>query len=187
MKKYKTIVADPPWIYGKWGKADPKIRPNCKEYDMPYETMSVEEIKALNVASLADDNCELYLWTTQKYLPDAFEVLKAWGFKYRQTLTWCKTPRGKGQGGVYCPTNEFLILGRKGKMPKITRVDTTWFLTKRPHNAHSKKPDFFQDLIETVSESPRLEMFARRERNGWDVFGNEVENSIELNNGNTCT
>ena len=147
---------------------------------MPYETMSVEEIKALNVGRLADENCELYLWTTQKYLPDAFEVLNAWGFKYCQTLTWCKTPRGKGQGGVYTPTNEFLILGRKGKMPKVTRVDTTWFLTKRPHNAHSKKPEFFQDLIETVSDAPRLEMFARRERVGWDVWGNEVESSVAL-------
>ena len=185
--KYRTIVADPPWKYGKWGKADPKTRPNCKEYDMPYETMSIEEIKALNVAGLADENCELYLWTTQKYLPNAFEVLKAWGFKYCQTLTWCKTPRGKGQGGVYCPTNEFLILGRKGKMPKVERVDTTWFHTKRPHNAHSKKPEFFQELIETVSEAPRLEMFARRKRVGWDIWGNELENDVELetsaNNG----
>ena len=185
--KYRTIVADPPWKYGKWGKADPKTRPNCKEYDMPYETMSIEEIKALNVAGLADVNCELYLWTTQKYLPHAFEVLKAWGFKYCQTLTWCKTPRGKGQGGVYCPTNEFLILGRKGKMPKVERVDTTWFHTKRPHNAHSKKPEFFQELIETVSHAPRLEMFARRKRVGWDIWGNELENDVELetsaNNG----
>lgn len=185
--KYRTIVADPPWKYGKWGKADPKTRPNCKEYDMPYETMSIEEIKALNVAGLADENCELYLWTTQKYLPHAFEVLKAWGFKYCQTLTWCKTPRGKGQGGVYCPTNEFLILGRKGKMPKVERVDTTWFHTKRPHNAHSKKPEFFQELIETVSHAPRLEMFARRKRVGWDIWGNELENDVELetsaNNG----
>jgi len=185
--KYRTIVADPPWKYGKWGKADPKTRPNCKEYNMPYETMSIEEIKALNVSDLADENCELYLWTTQKYLPDAFEVLKAWGFKYCQTLTWCKTPRGKGQGGVYCPTNEFLILGRKGKMPKVERVDTTWFHTKRPHNAHSKKPEFFQELIETVSDAPRLEMFARRKRIGWDIWGNELENDVELetsaNNG----
>jgi N6-adenosine-specific RNA methylase IME4 len=72
MKKYKTIVADPPWKYGKWGKADPKTRPNCKEYDMPYDTMSVEEIKALNVASLADENCELY-WMCKKPKPYLLE------------------------------------------------------------------------------------------------------------------
>jgi len=89
MKKYKTIVADPPWKYGTWGKASiPRSKTHIpKDEPMPYETMSIEEIKALNVASLADKNCELYLWTTQKYLPDAFEVLKAWGFKYLGDIT----------------------------------------------------------------------------------------------------
>lgn len=90
---------------------------------------------------------------------------------YCQTLTWCKKPMGKGQGGVYCPTTEFLILARRGKMPKVERIDTTWWEVKRQMK-HSKKPEFFQDLIEQVSEAPRLEMFARREREGWDVFGN---------------
>ena len=183
MTKYKTIVADPPWKYGVWGVGSDKSafskKYNENEIPIPYETMSVEEIKALKVADLADENCELYLWTTQKYLPDAFEVLKAWGFKYFQTLTWCKTPMGTGQGGVYCPTTEFLLLGRKGKMPKVKRINTTWWNAKRT-NKHSKKPEFFQDLIETVSDSPRLEMFARRERENWDVWGNEVVSTVVL-------
>jgi len=148
---------------------------------MPYKTMTVDEIKALPIEDLADENCELYLWTTQKYLPESFEVIRAWGFKYCQTLIWCKKPRGLGQGGVYCPTNEFLLLGRKGKMPKVKRVDSTWFLTKRPHNSHSTKPEFFQDMIEKVTEEPRLELFARRKRDGWDVWGNEVESDIRIN------
>ena len=189
--KYRTIVADPPWKYGVWGKGSKNALYATKDFnidaEIPYKTMSVEEIKALNVAYLADENCELYLWTTQKYLPDAFEVLKAWGFKYCQTLTWCKTPMGTGQGGVYCPTTEFLILGRKGKMPKAKRIDTTWWNVKRVWKTHSKKPEFFQDLIETVSDVPRLEMFARRKRVGWDIWGNELENDVELetsaNNG----
>ena len=177
MKKYKTIVIDPPWKYGKW--AAPTNR-NMQQYDLPYNWMSMDEIKALPIKSLASSDCEIYLWTTQKYLPDTFELIKAWGFKYCQTLTWCKTPRGTGQGGVYCPTTEFLILARRGKMPNVKRIDSTWFHTKRPHNSHSKKPEFFQDLIERVSEGPRLEMFARREREGWDVFGNEVSGSIDI-------
>lgn len=181
-KKYKTIVADPPWKYGVWGKGSEKAWFVDKARPLPYPYMTVEEIKALNVASLADENCELYLWTTQKYLPDAFEVIKAWGFKYCQTLTWCKKPMGKGQGGVYCPTTEFLILARRGKMPKVERIDTTWWEVKRTR-VHSKKPEFFQDLIERVSDAPRLEMFARREREGWDVWGNEVESSVVLQNG----
>ena len=178
---FRTIVADPPWKYGKWGKASEKaflVSGICeetnKEIPMPYPTMSVDEICALKVGELAADDCDLYLWTTQKYLPDAFKVLAAWGFKYCQTLTWCKTPRGTGQGGLFCPTTEFLILGRKGKMPKKARIDSTWWNVKRPHNSHSTKPEFFQDLIETVSDGPRLELFARRPRDGWTVWGNEV-------------
>ena len=180
--KYKTIVIDPPWKYGKWGKAS---KPNYKghvpkESDLPYDWMTIQQIKELPINNMANDNCEVYVWTTQKYLPDTFAVLKAWDLKYCQTLTWCKKPMGTGQGGVYCPTTEFLILARKGKMPKVTRVDSTWWEVSRAWKAHSKKPEFFQDLIETVSEEPRLEMFARRERKGWAVFGNEVDNSIDL-------
>ena len=172
---YKCIIVDPPWKYGKWGKANPKSRPNGIEYEMPYPTLTVEEISAMNIKRLAADDCDLYLWATQKYLPSAFEVMKAWGFKYCQILTWCKAPRGTGQGGLYCPTTEFLLLGRRGKMPKDkTRLDSTWWNVKRPHNQHSKKPEFFQDLIEQMSNGPRIELFARRERAGWDVWGNEV-------------
>lgn len=183
--KYKTIVVDPPWKYGVWGTGSDKqytrgfTETTGRSRPIPYPTMSVEEIAKMNVRGLADDDCELYLWTTQRYLPDAFRVMDAWGFKYCQTLTWCKRPRGKGQGGVYCPTTEFILLGRVGKMPKVDRIDSTYWLWKRPHNSHSAKPEEFQTMIETVTEPPRLEMFARRKRGGWDVWGNEVE-SVRL-------
>jgi N6-adenosine-specific RNA methylase IME4 len=174
---YRTIIADPPWKYGKWGKCSERA---CggKGFDvatpLPYQHMSTGEIEAMPVAQLAAENCDLYLWTTSKYLPAAFGVLEAWGFKYCQTLTWCKTPMGTGQGGLYCPTTEFLLLGRKGKMPTgKTRKDSTWWNVKRT-GKHSKKPEFFQDLIEQMSDWPRIELFARRTRPGWDVWGNEV-------------
>ena len=189
MKKYKTIVADPPWKYGKWGKASEKAfavsgisEETNSVIDMPYPTMTVWEISRLSVEVLADVNCDLYLWATQKYLPDAFTVMGAWGFKYCQILTWGKTPRGTGQGGLFCPTTEFILLGRKGKAPLKKRVDSTWWNIRRPHNSHSTKPEFFQDLIEKVSDTPRIELFARRKRPGWDVWGNEIENSIALSN-----
>lgn len=86
---------------------------------------------------------------------------------------------GKGQGGVYTPTTEFLILGRRGKMPSVERIETTWWEVRRQRR-HSQKPELFQDIIETVSVGPRLEMFARRPRAGWDVFGDEVQGSISL-------
>lgn len=181
---YKTIVSDPPWQYKTWGKGSDKSALSKKYNEtaipIPYPTMTVQQIKDLPVKALAADDCELYLWTTQKYLPHSFGVIEAWGFKYCQTLTWCKSPMGTGQGGVYCPTTEFLLLARRGRMPNVKRIDSTWWHVKR-QNKHSKKPDFFLDLIESVTEAPRLEMFARRARPGWDVFGNEVANSINLN------
>jgi len=189
VERYKTILADPPWEYGAWGKnsghgsrGDFSGRGDVI-LPMPYPTMKVKDIMALPVSLLADINCELYLWTTQKYLPSAFDVIKAWGFKYCQVITWCKKPRGLGQGGLLCPTTEFLLLSRKGGMPKFhpfRRIDTTWFLKKRPHNSHSTKPDFFRYLIERLSIPPRIELFARRKVDGWDCWGNEVESDIEL-------
>lgn len=183
MTKYSTIVVDPPWAYGSWGSGSSKaiVQGDAnKPAPLPYSSMTIEQIKALPLKKMAAENCELYLWTTQKYLPISFDVINFWGFKYCQTLTWCKAPMGTGQGGVYCPTNEFLILARRGKMPKVTRIDSTWWQIKR-EKRHSKKPDYFQDMIEKVTDSPRLEMFARRQRNGWDVFGDEVNNSIDIN------
>ena len=174
--KYKTIVIDPPWKYGTWGSGSKNalIQGEAnKPQPLPYDYMTIDEIKELPVNRLANQNCELYLWVTQKYLPDSFDIIKYWNFEYKQILTWCKKPMGKGQGGVYTPTTEFLILARKGRMPRVERIDTTWWEVKRTMK-HSKKPEFFQDLIEQVSEPPRLELFARRLRIGWDVWGNEV-------------
>ena len=187
MGKYRTILADPPWRYGNWGKASAWCRPNSTVRPMPYETMSVDEICALPVAELAEDDCDLYLWVTQRYMPEGVRVAAAWGFAYRQVLTWCKTPRGTGQGGLYCPTTEHLLLCRKGRMPKgKPRADSTWWQVKRPHNAHSRKPDVFHEIIEARSDPPRLELFARPRtpllprRPGWDVWGNEIESDVEL-------
>ena len=186
MKKYKTIVIDPPWKYGVWGKNSGK---GCRGdfsgrkdviVALPYSFMSLEEIEHIPLYELADSNCDCYLWVTQKYLPNGFGLLNHWGFKYCQTLTWCKTPRGLGQGGLFVPTTEFILLGRRGNMPKYRRIDSTWWNIKRPHNSHSTKPEFFQDLIESVSDAPRLEMFARRKRQGWDCWGNEIESDIEI-------
>ena len=179
-KKYSTIYADPPWKYGSWGPGSNRMY--TKGYTdktsylkpLPYKWMDLDDIKLLPISDLAEYDCELYLWTTQKYLPDVFDVIKAWGFRYCQTLTWCKTPRGLGQGGVYCPTTEFLTLSRRGGMPNIRRNNSTWFHTKRPHNSHSTKPQFFRELIESVTDPPRIELFAREHPLGWDVWGDEA-------------
>jgi N6-adenosine-specific RNA methylase IME4 len=185
-KKYQVIYADPPWKYGAWGIGSNRCAlagstANHAPIPMPYPTMTVKEICELPVPQITADNCDLYLWVTQKYLPDSFFVMGAWGFRYCQTLAWCKTPRGTGQGGLYCPTTEFLIVGRKGKMPTgKVRKDSTWWNIKRPHNSHSTKPGFFRDLITEMSNGPRIELFARRTTPGWDVWGNEIDNDMPI-------
>ena len=181
--RFKTIVCDPPWPYGKWGKPSNDRFAKSKDVDfaLPYQSIPVGKLVCLPVKQLADDDCDLYLWTTQKYLPDSFWVMRSWGFKYCQTLTWCKAPRGLGQGGLFCPTTEFLLLGRRGRMPRgKRRIDSTWWQVKRPNNSHSTKPELFQDVIETVSDGPRLELFARRPREGWTCWGNEVEHNANI-------
>ena len=182
LKKYKTIVCDPPWKYArKWDTGSKKAVVQTQSPEpMPYKQMSLEDIKKLPLQNLAAEHCDLYLWTTQKFLPHSFQVLQEWGFRYCQTLTWCKRPMGTGQGGLYCPTTEFLILGRRGKMPAgKTRLDSTWWRVVR-QKKHSQKPDFFMHMIEKMSDAPRLEMFARRQLIGWDVFGDEVKKSIDI-------
>ena len=190
-KRYQVVYADPPWQYGKWGKGSSKCllhgKPQNIDKPLPYIAMSVEEVKSLRIQDILDTSCELYLWTTQKYLPDAFDVMGVWGFKYCQTLTWCKKPMGTGQGGLYCPTTEFLLLGRKGKMPVRKRINTTWWEIKRQQK-HSRKPDFFRDLISQMGDTPRVELFAREQVEGWDTLGNEIDgmdvrDSLELLKG----
>jgi N6-adenosine-specific RNA methylase IME4 len=191
MQRYRTIVIDPPWKYGAWGRPSGRgsragtFRPEiCEPIPLPYQSISLSEISALPIPELADIDCELYVWTTQKYLPHTFPLLEKWGFKYCETLTWCKEPRGTGQGGLFTPTTEFIVHGRIGKMPKKQRVNTTWWKVTRPQNSHSTKPESFQDVIEQVSDMPRLEMFARRYRLGWDAFGNEVDSHVDLTQPN---
>lgn len=177
VNRYKTIVADPPWHYGSWSA--PSNRKG-QVYEMPYKTMTVQEICDMPVSIIADDDSQLFLWTTNKYLPNAFDVMEQWGFKYAQTLTWTKAPRGTGQGGLFTPTTEFILVGRRGKMPRKQRIDTTWFNWKRSHNSHSRKPIEANELIMSISDPPFIELFARSKFLDWHVWGNELENDINL-------
>lgn len=189
--QYRTIVADPPWHYDSWPspmsalipgmvrESQPFV-PNHSRKKLDYRSMTVEEISALPVKELADPSgCHLYLWTTNKYLPQAFGVLQAWGFRYSQTLVWAKKPMGLGPGGTYAQSAEYCLFARRGSLRHIKRVDSVWFNWPRT-GRHSQKPEHFLDMVETVSPGPYLEMFSRRHRLGWSVWGNEVESSIAL-------
>ena len=193
MEKYQTILADPPWNT-KAGRplkgykmVDGKQIFNHgsnKSKDLSYPTMTVDEICELSIKDITADNCHLYMWVTNQYLLQAEKVIKAWGFKYSTTLVWAKNPMGGGLGGNFRITTEFLIFATKGSLKAKKTHIGTWFNQKREYQngypCHSRKPTFFHELIESVSPGPYLELFARRERLGWDVFGDEMKNSITL-------
>ncbi len=177
--RYRTIVADPPWQLKRttgWGSNN--NRP------LSYPTMTPEEIAALDVSGLAATPAHLYLWAVGKYLREAFMVAEAWGFRYSTPLVWCKPVTGRMLGGLYTPTAEFILFCRRGTegspgKPNRLAVDRSWFEWPRS-GAHSQKPDAFFDLVESVSPGPYLELFARRQRLGWDTWGNESLEHVAL-------
>lgn len=205
MTLYRTIVADPPWPMPETGTMTQKNRSHSEVYiakggkatnpdwwnrttgktvKIPYPTMSIAAISELPVKGLAEKDSHLYLWTVNRHIEDAYKIARAWGFKVSTVLVWCKTPMGIGFGGTFCNSAEFCLFCRRGALKALQRIDSTWWHWSRPyvngHIAHSVKPEAFQEMVERVSPGPYLELFARRRRLGWDVWGNEVESDVEL-------
>ena len=177
MKKYKTIVVDPPWAIGSLantGRKGHKIKPMSEN----YATMSIEDIGNLPVSKLAENDAFLFLWTTHTFLPKGFSILKKWGFKYHLTLTWDKG-RGLTHFGFHRKT-EFCLFGYSGKLNHEVKGKSIHSLMYEYNQGHSKKPTIFYDEIQRKFPGPYLDMFARDERKGWDVYGNEVKNSIVI-------
>lgn len=183
--KYRTIVCDPPWPLEATG---PRTHPEnggwaSGTHDglasaVPYDVLTVEEIASLPVRDLADSAAHLYLWTFGRFIEDAYDVARLWGFRPSALLTWCKAPMGLGFGGTFVPTTEQVLFARRGILTATQRLDTSWF--HWPRSSHSRKPEAFIDLVESVSPGPYLEMFARRNRLGWDTWGNEALNHVDL-------
>lgn len=181
--KFPVIVIDPPWEYPEgW----PAWNNNGERKGLEYPTMTVDAIKAMPIYRLLKHEGYVFLWTTDRFLEDAFSVLRAWRCVPRQTVVWCKKPRGLGPGGMFATTTEFVLIGQRigpnsharGKRTTGKRFDSSWFEWQR--GRHSEKPEEFQDIVEQVTEGPYLEMFARRKRPGWFVWGNEVNSDLRL-------
>ena len=166
-EKYHTIVIDPPW---PMEKIEREISP--KQYDFDYPTMSLLEIRVLPISSLFLEDGHLYLWTTQKFLPEAFQILKEWGFTYIFTMVWHK-PGGFQPFNLPQYNCEFILFGRKGNLPFL---DTKNFFTcfRGERRGHSRKPKEFYDIIQRISPMPRLDYFSREEKEGFDSYGNET-------------
>lgn len=180
-QKFATIYADPPW---RFQNRTGKVAPENKKLNR-YETMDLEAIKAMPVSEIAADKSHLYLWVPNALLPDGLEVMKAWGFEYKGNIVWEKVrkdgqPDGRGVGFYFRNVTELLLFGIKGDnnrtlAPARSQVN----LIRTMKREHSRKPDEIIPVIEACSPGPFIELFARGDRAGWAMWGNQADASYE--------
>lgn len=181
--KYKTIYADPPW---RFQNRTGKIAPEHKRLNR-YETMTLDEIKALPISEIAADKAHLYLWIPNAMLPDGLAVMDAWGFEYKSNIVWEKVrkdgmPDGRGVGFYFRNVTEICLFGiLKKSAPNRTLAParSQVNLIRTIKREHSRKPDEIIPIIEACSAAPRIELFARGDREGWDMWGNQATTDYE--------
>lgn len=186
MTRYATVVADPPWQYNAT-KTELRSSGRGAGAEHHYPTMTNEELAALPVADIAADQAHLYLWTTNPRLigdrrgkrdVTPFDIAEAWGFRPITLLTWIK-PGRNGTGWYFRGQTEHIIFCTRGKLGIPAAIREANVFTA-PRRRHSAKPDEFFALAERVSPGPRVELFARNARLGWDVWGNEAPDAVDL-------
>ena len=181
-KKYQVIYADPAWQI-RYLKETKK---GINDYDVPYDTMTDEEIMALPIKEIADENAILFMWTTDSHLKSALEVIEAWGFNYKTIgFIWNKKEKSGKQVcymGIWTMKgSEICLLATKGKIHGQIKSHKVRQLVEAVRREHSQKPDIIKEkIIELMGDLPRIELFARNKTEGWDVWGNEVESDITL-------
>lgn len=160
---FQTIVIDPPWDWGDEGDINQlgRAKPD-------YATMPIDEIEKLPVRKIADENCHLYLWVTNRSLPKAFRLMEAWGFRYITCLTWVKP--SYGMGNYFRGATEQVLFGVKGHQ-LLKRKDAPTYFEAPRGNGHSAKPDKFYSMVESCSYGPYIDIFGRSDRPGWSVWG----------------
>ncbi|MPZ58460.1 MAG: hypothetical protein GEU91_18600 [Rhizobiales bacterium] len=170
-RRYGVIYADPEWKHVPWSETGMR-----KAADNHYPTQATDEICKRPVGEIAEQDCVLFLWATVPMLPDALRVMAAWSFKYRSHAVWRKIYPGKQQGmGYWFRINhELLLIGTRGTIPCPAPGENWGSVFEEPVGKHSAKPDRFYELIEAYFPNlPKIELNARRERLGWDAWGNE--------------
>jgi len=176
---FQTILADPPW---RFANRTGKVAPEHRRLDR-YSTMSLEDIKSLQVATITAKNAHLYLWVPNALLPEGIDVMRSWGFRYVSNLVWAKRrkdggPDGRGVGFYFRNTTELILFGVKGSLRTLPPARSQVNIIETRKREHSRKPDEQYDLIEACSPGPRLEMFARHPHPGWSVWGDESAEGI---------
>jgi N6-adenosine-specific RNA methylase IME4 len=170
-KLYPVILADPPWRFQPYSRDTGMDR----AADNHYPTMTVDKLMELGVATRwAAPDCVLFLWATVPMLPQALDVMKAWGFEYKSHFVWLKDRIGTG----YWNRNrhELLLIGTRGKVPAPAQGDQYDSVIPAKVGRHSEKPAAFVEMIDDMfSRLEGIELFARESRTGWDAWGNEVD------------
>lgn len=186
MKKYQIIYADPPWKYGD------KVLNNGhgKRFDslnLKYDSLNEHNISELKVSKISDETCVLFIWTTDSHIQEALNVIKKWGFKYKTVaFYWLKVSKNTGKPqsnlGKWTQKNaEICLFATKGKCQKLLKNRKIHQLIIAPRTEHSRKPYQAIKNIELMfGDLPRIELFARQKTEGWDVWGNEIPNDVEL-------
>ena len=170
---YRCILADPPWRFRNYSQKGEEKNPVIH-----YSCMEMADIAGLPVADLAHPSgCAITMWATAPLLPVALSTLQIWGFTYKSGGAWAK--RGRADGGwafgtgyCYRSATEFWLLGARGKISPRSRSVRN--LIVAPLREHSRKPDQMFDDLEALWPGPRVELFARARRDGWDAWGNEA-------------
>jgi len=178
-RQFKTILADPPW---QFQNRTGKVAPEHKRLNR-YPTMTLEEICGLPVSEVSTDTAHLYMWVPNALLPEGLRVMEAWGFQYKSNLVWHKIRKdggsdGRGVGFYFRNVTELVLFGTRGKNARTLgpgRSQVNMIQTRK--REHSRKPDEQFELIESCSPGPYLELFARGERPGWSVWGNQADES----------
>jgi N6-adenosine-specific RNA methylase IME4 len=173
-KRYRTIVADPPWGY-----RDKLGGPHERGAEGHYGTMTMPELYGLPVGNWAMSDSSLFLWTTNAFLEEAHRLARAWGFQPRTNITWVKgrIEGGKlilqiGLGHFFRNCTEHILFCVRGSVTVKARDMPTVFIAER--HAHSEKPAAFYDMVQRVTHAPYLDVFARKQRFGWDTWGDEA-------------
>jgi len=174
--KFAVIVADPPWNWRAWSS-----RGEGRSASRHYDVMSLDDIMAMPVEDIAADDCALFLWATSPMLPQAIEVMDAWGFTYKTVaFMWIKVAlSGRPMTGMGYWTQqnaEFVLLGTRGRPRRKSASVHSVVMERR--GRHSEKPEAVQERIEELLDGPYCELFARRRRDGWTCWGNELEEEI---------
>jgi N6-adenosine-specific RNA methylase IME4/ParB-like chromosome segregation protein Spo0J len=165
-KTYPVVYADPPWQYDY---SPTEVR----AIENHYPTMSLEQIKALPISNIVSDDAILFMWATSPKLKEAFQVLEAWGFEYRSSAIWVKNQLGMGY--YFRQQHELLLIATRGSMPAPAPADRPRSVFTSDRTEHSAKPAEFADFIERMYPTlPRIELFCRSPRHGWDVWGNQA-------------